>query len=199
VDSSGFSALSVLAAMIDQEDLFDRLKGHKPMQDEQKPISISLMALQGHWLRADAVKQRMLTNVEQRGKGPELPDDLEAIGQHESKVMMVTVFYGLIYVVVEGYRELQLKNETIDALLANGDFVDHLRRFRNAVFHFQNVPLDERLVKFFATPDSEVWIRELFRAFDRFLMKELPVVEDLQRMIKGETSSAVMRGRLFTK
>jgi hypothetical protein len=44
------------------------------MQEEQKPISVSLMALQGHWLRADAVKQRMLTNVEQRGKGPQLPD-----------------------------------------------------------------------------------------------------------------------------
>jgi hypothetical protein len=170
----------------------------KPMQEERKPISISLMALQGHWLRADAVKQRMLTNVEQRGKGLQLPDDIEALGQHESKVMMLTVFYGLIFVVVEGYRELQLKDETIDALLTNSDFVDHLRRFRNAVFHFQKVPLDERLVKFLDMQGSEVWIRELFRAFDKFLMRELPVVEDLQRVIEGETSSAVMGGR-FTK
>jgi hypothetical protein len=60
----------------------------------------------------------------------------------------------------------------------NGDFVDHLRRFRNAVFHFQKVPLDERLVKFLDMQGSETWIRELFGAFDRFLMRELPVLED---------------------
>ena len=105
------------------------------------------------------IKQRMFLDVKEKGKGPQLPDHLEAFGQQHSKVMTLTVFYGLIYVVVEGYRELQLKDETIDALLTNIDFVDHLRRFRNAVFHFQKVPLDERLVAFLAMPDSEIWIR----------------------------------------
>ena len=145
------------------------------MQDEQKPISVSLMALHGHWLTADAVNQRIHIDVGQRGKGPQLPDHLEALGQHYSKGLMLTVFYGLIYVIVEGYRELQLKDETIDALLTNSDFVDHLRRFRNAVFHFQKVPLDERLVKFLDMPGSGIWIGDLFKAFDTLLMRELPI------------------------
>jgi hypothetical protein len=168
------------------------------MQDEQKPISVSLMALHGHWLTADAIEHRVHFDVEQKGIGPHLPDDIEALGQQHSKIMTLTVFYGLIYVVVEGYRELQLKDEAIDALLANGDFVEHLRRFRNAVFHFQKVPLDERLVKFLTLPDSEIWIRKLFKAFDRFLTRELPIQENMERIIKGETPSAVMGGR-FTK
>ncbi|WP_407194628.1 hypothetical protein [Bradyrhizobium sp. STM 3566] len=59
----------------------------------------------------------------------------------------MAVFYGLFYVVIEGYRPLELKEEAIDALLGANDYESRLRRFRNAVFHYQADPFDKRTKK----------------------------------------------------
>ena len=82
-------------------------------------------------------------------------------------------WYGGLYVVIEGYRELRQTNAKIDALLASPN-VEFLRRCRNGVFHFQTSYLDERLVAFMGQPDSASWIRELTEAFSEFFLEAIP-------------------------
>ncbi len=43
--------------------------------------------------------------------------------------LAIEVFYGLIYVVIEGYRELGFKYEKVDVLLEQSQYVHRLRRF----------------------------------------------------------------------
>ena len=161
-----------------------------PDKVEQEPISISLLALHKHWITADAVKERITFDV----KVPEdqIPKELESLGQQMSKMQTLVVFYALFYVVIEGYRELKLSDETIEALLAKNDYVDRLRRFRNTVFHFQNDPFDKRLIEFLDAKDSEIWIKDLYKAFEKFFLRELPIVQSLERLRNEENLSEAM-------
>jgi len=84
-------------------------------------------------------------------------------------------WYGGLYVVIEGYRELGLSDSKIDSLLASPN-VDFLRRCRNGVFHFQKDYIDERLLGFIRQPDSANWVRELTESFSEFFLREVPAL-----------------------
>jgi hypothetical protein len=98
----------------------------------------------------------------------------------------LTVFYALFYVVVEVYRGLNLRDTAIDTLLAKDNYENQLRRFRNAVFHFQEDPCDRRLIEFITADGSGKWIRELYRAFERLFMAVLPIADGIKRMSTRE-------------
>jgi hypothetical protein len=50
-------------------------------------------------------------------------------------MMYMSLWYGLLYVVIEGWRELHLEDEVINKLLEPGN-TELLKRYRNATFHF---------------------------------------------------------------
>ena len=141
-------------------------------------MSPQLVALHKHWCTADAVKQFV---------SAELPniDNFDAekwikeIGSMASTLHRMSVWYSLIYVVVEGYKELKCSNEAVDELLGNEEYVDFLRLFRNATFHYQKDPLTEKAQKFLIAKDSEIWIRELNSAFEKLFLDNLPIRESL--------------------
>ena len=71
-----------------------------------------------------------------------------------------------LYTVVEGYKELGLKNDAIDKLIQHAA-VDRLRLLRNGTFHYQRRP--DKLVQFFAADSADVeWAERLHAAFDQF-------------------------------
>ena len=70
-----------------------------------------------------------------------VPERLAKLGQFFSVALRLGVFYSLLYVVVEGYKELGCNDDTVDALLAQNHYVDGPGRFRNATFHFQEHPI----------------------------------------------------------
>lgn len=74
-----------------------------------------------------------------------------------------------LYVVIEGWRELKLKDEEIDALLES-PHVSALRRFRNGVFHFQKSYFDERFMGLFEDGGA-VWASKLHNVFSRFFLE----------------------------
>ena len=94
----------------------------------------------------------------------------------ESKVDRVMVFwihdpgiymsywYGGLYVVIEGWFELGLKDQVIDPLLKSPN-VALLKRYRNGIFHFQKDYMDERFHEFMASNDCVPWVRHLTNAF----------------------------------
>jgi hypothetical protein len=136
-----------------------------------------LVALHKHWLVADAAKEVATVNI---GGDHELPEQLADLTERLSSFSRLSVFYGLIYVVIEGYKEMKYRDDDIDALLGNEELVETLRLFRNSTFHYQKQPIPEKARKFIESEGSETWIKEVHLAFKRFFERNLPIHEMLQ-------------------
>lgn len=153
------------------------------MSDEEL---VRFAALHKHWIAADAVQHHLWRSM-RSGKVEEtgFPAALEAMAGLHSAFAVLGVSYGLLYVVVEGYRDLDYRDDAIDAVLANEEMVSALRRFRNATFHFQAAPFSNKLLDFLTAESSEIWIRELNRAFRRFFeaVGEIPQWLDAVRAL----------------
>jgi hypothetical protein len=88
----------------------------------------------------------------------------------ESNLYM-SYWFGSLFVVIEGWRELGLSDERIDTLLRTNN-VDLLRRYRNGVFHFQRDYFDERLMGFLRDGVNRMeWIRQLHYEFEQFFTR----------------------------
>jgi hypothetical protein len=102
-----------------------------------------------------------------------LPDEvLDAWGDPDgavSSALYMSYWYGGLFVVVEGWRELDLHDAEIDELLGSPN-VDLLRRYRNGVFHFQPSYHDDRFVDFYKTGGTPAWVRQLQEAFSRWFL-----------------------------
>jgi hypothetical protein len=84
--------------------------------------------------------------------------------------LYMSYWYGGMYVVIEGWKDLGLADPEIDNLL-NSPNVDLLRRYRNGTFHFQRDYWDERFIEFMRDSENPVqWIRELRKQFSRFFL-----------------------------
>ena len=82
--------------------------------------------------------------------------------------LYMSYWFGALYVVIEGWQQLGLKDKRIGALL-NSKNVQLLRRYRNGVFHFQKDYFDERFLGFLRDGINRIeWIRKLHQEFDRF-------------------------------
>jgi hypothetical protein len=87
--------------------------------------------------------------------------------------MYMSLWYGELYVVVEGFQELGLSDPGIDALFASPN-LDLLRRYRNGVFHFQKEYFDERFIKFIRDGENAAsWVSDLTQALGTYLLREL--------------------------
>lgn len=84
-------------------------------------------------------------------------------------VLYMSLWYGLLYVIVEGWKELKLNDQEIDKLLQSPN-TDLLKRYRNGVFHFQTDYNDERFENFFKETTTVVWVRKLNEEFSRFFL-----------------------------
>lgn len=141
-------------------------------------LSKELVALHKHWCIADSVKQFVSAPLPQKSrqtKTRKLPKNLAAIGEAHSGFMRLQVWYALLFVVIEGYRDLEQKSAEVDKLLSNEEMVNALRLFRNAVFHYQKDPLTDKLLGFLDTKESEIWIRQLNSALKNHLEGLLPI------------------------
>jgi hypothetical protein len=95
--------------------------------------------------------------------------------QEPDKWLYMCYWYASAYTIVEGFRELGLKDARVEAFLAQSDYVDKLKRFRNGVFHFQKKLMDDRFLDFIALPDSARWIAELWEALSDFFLEALGI------------------------
>ena len=96
----------------------------------------------------------------------------------------LSVWYALLYVVIEGFKELKLSHPEVDDLLKNEELVDSLRLFRNAVFHYQKDPITEKLLKFLAEKNSEYWIMDINKALEKFFLESLPINQYIDQIKK---------------
>ena len=87
-------------------------------------------------------------------------------------VMYMSLWYASLYVVVEGWQELKLKDEKIDELLQSEN-IALLKRYRNGVFHFQKVYKDKRFDELDQKKEAVEWIVKLNKEFGRYFLQEL--------------------------
>ena len=138
-----------------------------------------LLALHTHWLIADSVKYAVFHESSDSKDAKilaKLGPDLGQLAKMHSAMWRLSVFHALQYVVIEGYKELAETDQDVDALLEPGR-VDPLRRFRNAIFHYQPQPLSHKLLAFLEQPEAAEWARKLHGAFERYLRKRLDIAE----------------------
>jgi len=84
----------------------------------------------------------------------------------------MTLWYGSLHVVIEGWREIGMSDPEVDRLL-NSPNAKLLKGVRNSAFHFQKQWMDERLARFIASRDSVAWVRALTEALRRVLLAEM--------------------------
>ena len=97
--------------------------------------------------------------------------------------------YSGIYLVIEGWKDLKLRDPKIDELIAS-PFVDRLRLFRNATFHYQKELMSRKHLQFFGTEEEETekWLNNLYAEFERFFGENtLPIPEKLRASFKDKT------------
>ena len=141
-------------------------------------IDPKMIALHKHWLHADSIKVRISAEVLKPGEmqaAEKLPQSLLDLGKTHSMFLALSVWYALLYVVIEGYQKMGLCDEGVDAVLAQEEYVDVLKRFRNGIFHYQQNPIPEKVFGFLEMEQSESWIRDLNSAFDAFFCAYPPI------------------------
>ncbi|MBI2815962.1 MAG: hypothetical protein HYX72_03385 [Acidobacteria bacterium] len=97
--------------------------------------------------------------------------------------------YSGIYLVIEGWRDLNLSDPKIDELL-NSPFVERLRLFRNATFHYQREPMSWKHLQFFGTGEeqTEKWLNELYSELERFFLENtLPLPSGFKESFKDKS------------
>jgi len=96
------------------------------------------------------------------------------------------VLYGLEYVVVEGYGEMDDRFEPIDRLLAQTAYVDKLRLFRNSIFHYQPKFPNHKQLGFLEEKGSGIWVQRLHKAFKSYFKERLPIDEYMRTLKKRD-------------
>lgn len=149
-----------------------------------KELKRAVHALHRYFIWANGMRRHFQALVPEIAKNPS-PDRFSDEVIHAD--MYMSLWYGELYVVIEGYRQLRLSDATIDALL-NSRNVELLQRYRNGVFHFQKNYFDDRFLGFMRDATEPVeWITALNEAFSSFFLKRFADergvgVDDLTRI-----------------
>ena len=84
--------------------------------------------------------------------------------------LYMSLWYGLLYVVIEGWMDLKLKDKEIDKLIKDKN-TELLKRYRNGVFHFQKKYNDDRFENFFKEDSTVEWLKNLREEFSRWFLE----------------------------
>jgi hypothetical protein len=123
--------------------------------------------------------------------------DADAGREHEWRWFgLMCYWYASLHVVIEAWDELGFTDPVVDRLLAHPmDYRRLLRRYRNAVFHYQDSVLSPKIVELLETGGVHVyWVRalhdEMVRAFNEYLGGL--VVTDEQRSELRESIQSIV-------
>ncbi|MGX5695718.1 hypothetical protein ACWKWP_05915 [Agromyces soli] len=125
-----------------------------------------LMSLHKYWLNADFLRDVFMRRL----KNSDPPAEADFATTMDNHIAM-SLWYATVYVVIEGSRGAGLSDPDLDVLLAD-DHVDHLRRFRNQIFHYQEEYDNPKLLEFLGENDDDAeavttWIRKTHAALGK--------------------------------
>ena len=138
----------------------------------------SVTSVYVHWCTADTVRQFIglpLPAAANAGLAETTPAGLSLAVEQLSVITRLQIWYALLCVVVEGYQQLAEKDEAVDQLLANEEMVAAMKGFQTALFHPQEAPLSDQLLRFMARAGSEHWPHALNAALKRYFESRIDV------------------------
>lgn len=94
-------------------------------------------------------------------------------GEQASRIGIVAHWLAAEHVVLEGWTDLKISDQRVTRLLSvYPEHANLLRRCRNAVYHFQKSPLDDRLTRMLLGEDEEItWSVALHFEFQGVLLQ----------------------------
>jgi hypothetical protein len=88
------------------------------------------------------------------------------------KFMYMSLWYGELYVVIEGWNKLNLTDKTVDKLLEESEMVKLLKRYRHGTFHYQSSYFDSRFINLMSEDKTVKWVRKLNSAFGAYFLRQ---------------------------
>jgi hypothetical protein len=119
-----------------------------------------VLSLHKYYIRANRMRSDFDEFFAAGKTSEEIVENLDAMNY-------LLLWYGCLYVVIEGCVHLGLKDDEVEGLLSS-DNVSLLKGVRHDTFHYQNSYDPPRTVKLLCKPDVVEWIRKLNRELGRF-------------------------------
>lgn len=133
-------------------------------------MDAKLHTLHRYWIWANRLHQNFDAALERFGVPK--ADGVGLVGWFANDPgLFMSYWYAALFVVVEGFKELNLRDAKLDALLQSPN-VEFLRRYRNGVDHFQEDYFDRRFTEIMGPPESATWVRNLHSEFGRFFLEQ---------------------------
>jgi hypothetical protein len=150
--------------------------------ESSSPDEVAVFTLHRYFIWANRLRDSLLDTIEAQGPcpdtHPEMSEEEREATEMQARSWFLPVFFfgsywlASLYVVVEGWQEIGLDDPEVSKLL-DEEFLQRLRRHRNAVLHYQPKYLDRRVETMF-TENSGSWIgqaRSLHDALSRFFLE----------------------------
>jgi len=136
------------------------------MENKTKPTDIEVFNLYKYFMWAESMKSSYETLLDKN------VHEIIPKARFEAEYnLYISYWFAGLYVVIEGWKELGLKDRRIDSLLKSPN-VTLLRRYRNGVFHFQRDYFDERFMGFLRDGLNRIeWVGQLHEEFERFFVR----------------------------
>lgn len=125
-----------------------------------------LFTLHRYFIWADRMRVHFDNTLKNKEKMDKQRFDIDSF-------LYISYWYGGLYVVIEGWKELALQDDAVNSLLDSPN-VGILRRYRHGVFHFQKEYYDKRFTEFMTEGQNcVVWVRQLRKAFSNYFLEKL--------------------------
>jgi len=123
----------------------------------------NIITLHRYFDWADRMRKRFEEKLIESGSGEDIGEDLEYL-------IDMSYWFAGMYVVIEGWKELGLNDSKIDKLLTSSN-LDLLRRYRNAVFHYQKDYYSEKFRELMEEGDDSIqWVKDVTNAFSAYFL-----------------------------
>lgn len=137
------------------------------MENTSKKL-IRLLTLHRYWIWSNAMRIKFYESLEN------ITPTTSAVELYVNETgMYMSYWYSSLYVVIEEYRQTDLTNKDVDALISDQTKIENLRLFRNATFHFQEDYFSEKFAKFISDKNSASWCVQLTEKIGEFIKSEL--------------------------
>ena len=126
------------------------------------PTFEQMYSLHRYYVWCDLMKKHFIQTVQQKQSGTLDAELTKLLAQS-----YMCYWDGGLYVVIEGYDDLELADPAIDQLLVSRN-KKLLKCFRHGVFHYQRRYFDKRFMNFMTQGENVIqWVESLHREFDR--------------------------------
>ena len=102
--------------------------------------------------------------LERMHKAPQFAGYLLTV---DACAVYMTLWYGTLFVLIEGWQKLDLKDARIDFLLQSGN-VELLKHYRNGTFHFHRGLVSPICRKIMTSEDQVEWTERVSDAFKEY-------------------------------